>query len=493
MKYFSHFRFDRSERKLWLGPDVVALTRKAADLLAVLIQDAGATVSHQKILENVWPGTHVQQDNIKVLVHELRHALGDNPESPRYVQSEAGRGYSFVAAVADAPCPMLEGSGHSHPPSIARDYVMMAIDGALDAALNRREAAHLYFEGIAGSGKTTVCQEIYRRASRWPSVRVAYGRAHRTSTEPFPAIVALLERLVARYPREAAPVVERRAPTWFAHLQNRSTIIDQHPNAENAAKLAFELVDTFVELGQHEPFVLILEDLHWTQTPSLDILSMLAAEAIPSRIVVVATYAPFASLPPEVAGAPVSPAPILRSHLAPVQLLPLSEATVWDYLERRFGALCADALAGPIHGASAGHAASVTRIVDSLAAAGFLRHSISGWNLNVPLKRVHGLIVERVTDAIRAALDGFGPEELRLLQGAACVGWKFDTDSVAQLLGVDHPAALRHGFDVLATHLPIFERTAPAQGRGPILASGFRFIHRQWFDVLRAQSNLTAV
>jgi len=47
MKYFSHFRFDRSERKLWLGPEVVALTRKAADLLAVLIQDAGATVSHQ--------------------------------------------------------------------------------------------------------------------------------------------------------------------------------------------------------------------------------------------------------------------------------------------------------------------------------------------------------------------------------------------------------------------------------------------------------------
>jgi DNA-binding winged helix-turn-helix (wHTH) protein len=493
MKYFSHFRFDRGERKLWLGPDVVPLTRKAADLLAVLIQEAGATVSHQKILESVWPGTHVQQDNIKVLIHELRHALGDNPESPRYVQSEAGRGYSFVAAVADAPCPMLEGSGHSHTPSIARDYVMAAIDGALDAALNRREAAHLYFEGIAGSGKTTVCQEIYRRASRWPSVRVAYGRAHRTSTEPFPAIVALLERLVARFPREAAPVVERRAPTWFAHLQNRSTIVNQRPDTENAAKLAFELVDAFVEIGQHEPFVLILEDLHWTQMPSLDILSMLAAEAIPSRIVVVATYAPFASLPPGVPGSPSPPAPILRSHLAPVQLLPLPEATVWDYLERRFSALCADALAGPIHGASAGHAASVTRVADGLAAAGFVRHSTSGWSLNVPLKRLHGLIVERVGDAIRAALDGLGPEELRLLQGAASVGWKFDTDSVAHVLGVDHPVALRPGFDVLATHLPIFERTAPPPGRGPIAPTGFRFVHRQWFEVLRAQSTMTTV
>ena len=493
MKYFSHFRFDQSERKLWLGPDAVPLTRKAADLLAVLIQDAGSTVSHQKILEDVWPDTHVQQDNIKVLVHELRHALGDSPEAPRYVQSEAGRGYSFVAAVADAPCPMLEGSGHSHPPSIARDYVMTAIDGALDAALNRREAAHLYFEGIAGSGKTTVCQEIYRRASRWPSVRVAYGRAHRTSTETFPAIVALLERLVARYPREAAPVIERRAPTWFAHLQNRSTIVDQHPNMENAAKLAFELVDAF---GRDRPARAVCAH---PRRSALD-ADAVAGHPVDARCRghpvadrgrghIRAVRLPTAGS----AAAPASPAPILRSHLAPVQLLPLSEPTVWDYLERRFGALCADALAGPIHGASAGHAASVTRVVDSLAAAGFLRHGISGWNLSVPLKRVHGLIADRVTDAIRTALDGFGPEELRLLQGAASVGWKFDTDAVAQLLGVDHPAALRHGFDVLATHLPIFERTAPAPGRRPTAATGFRFIHRQWFDVLRAQSTLTAV
>ena len=62
-----------------------------------------------------------------------------------------------------------------------------------------------------------------------------------------------------------------------------------------------------------------------------------------------------------------------------------------------------------------------------------------------------------------------------------------------RVLGVDHPAGLRHGFDVLATHLPIFERTAPGPGRNTGGATGFRFVHRQWFDVLRAQSKLTAV
>jgi DNA-binding winged helix-turn-helix (wHTH) protein len=483
MKYFSHFRFDGSERKLWLGPDVVALTRKAGDLLALLVQEAGTTVSHQRILESVWPGTHVQQDNIKVLIHELRHSLGDNPEFPRYVQSEAGRGYSFVAAVADAPCPILEGSGHSHPPSISRDHVLQAVDAALDAALSRREAVPMYIEGITGSGKTTLCQEIARRAGRWPSVRTAYGRAHRTSTEPFAAILALLERLISRFPHAAA-VLERRAPTWYAHLLQRQPMVAKQADTEQTAKLAFELADAFTDLGEHEPFVLVVEDLHWMPTASLDVLSVLGAEPIPARLVLVATYAPFSVHP---GGGPVSPA--ANAH-QPVRLLPLSEATIWDYLERRFGGSCADALTAAIHGASAGHAASVTRVVDGLAAAGFLRHGSSGWTLSAPLKKAHALIGDRVTDAIRAALDGFGPEERRLLEAAACVGWKFDTDAVAQVLGMETSATLRNSFDVIATHLPILERTAPPPGRQQT-GGGFRFSHRQWFDVLRTRSAMS--
>ena len=416
----------------------------------------------------MWPGTHVQQDNIKVLVHELRHALGDNPEAPRYVQSEAGRGYSFVAAVADAPCPMLEGSGHSHPPSIARDYVMTAIDGALDAALNRREAAHLYFEGIAGSGKTTVCQEIYRRASRWPSVRVAYGRAHRTSTEPFPAIVALLERLVARYPREAAPVVERRAPTWFAHLQNRSTIVDQHPNAENAAKLAFELVDAFVEIGQHEPFVLILEDLHWTQTPSLDILSMLAAEAIPSRIVVVATYAPFASLP---AGSRRGTGVAGADSEKPSCAGPVASAVGSDGL-----GLSGTPVRGPVRRRVSRTDSWCVRRPRRIGDSGGGQPG-RGW---IPAAQHFRMESERAAEA-RARTD-CGPRDRRHPHGPGRIrpgrapaasrpppAWAGNSTRTRwrNCSALSHPAALRHGFDVLATHLPIFERTAPAPGRRP--------------------------
>ena len=100
MKHFARFRFDEVDRKLWSGADLVPLTRKAAEILACLIAHPGATVSHHTLMQTVWPDTHVQQDNIKVLVHELRHALGDSPASPRFIESESGRGYAFIAALA---------------------------------------------------------------------------------------------------------------------------------------------------------------------------------------------------------------------------------------------------------------------------------------------------------------------------------------------------------------------------------------------------------
>src|SRR5262245_26090699 len=112
MKYFPPFRFDQQERKLWRGATTIPLTRKAADLLACLVHHPGTTVPHQTRMDSVWPGTHVQPDNVKVLVHEVRQALDDDPGEPRFVRSEAGRGYAFVTAVADAPCPLSEGLAH---------------------------------------------------------------------------------------------------------------------------------------------------------------------------------------------------------------------------------------------------------------------------------------------------------------------------------------------------------------------------------------------
>src|SRR5262245_10209671 len=105
MKYFPPFRFDETHGTLWRGTTEIAVTRKAADVLRCLVEHAGAIVPQQTMLDEVWPDTNVQPENIKVLVRELRLALGDTPHESQFIANEPGRGYRFVAAVSNVPQP----------------------------------------------------------------------------------------------------------------------------------------------------------------------------------------------------------------------------------------------------------------------------------------------------------------------------------------------------------------------------------------------------
>lgn len=491
MKHFSRFRFDEIDRKLWSGADLVPLTRKAAEILACLITHPGATVSHQMLMQSVWPDTHVQQDNIKVLVHELRHALGDSPASPRFIESESGRGYAFIAALADAPCPLLDEVGHHHAPLIVRDDLMGTIEQSLDRAITSREVSFLFLEGISGSGKTTLCREITRRAGRWPALRTSSVRARsRTGGDQFALIVELLERLTARYPALVHPVLTRFAPTWSSRIDDRSHGGGRSDRLEATPGLVRELADALGELCQEHPFLIVLEDLHFAGSRTLDLLYSLAADNMPARLVVVGTYAPFGSASARLALEPFSRLARLQGHPPTLRLLPLTEVQVRDYLERRFGAPCAEALAPPIHRATTGHAASVARVADGLASAGFMQQGIGGWRLTMPLSTVDSLIADTMSDAIRAQLEGINPEDRRLLKAAATVGWRFSDRAIAEVLGLRRVDLLQDSLDTLAAHLPVFERLSPARPKRSTTTAVFRFRHQQWFDLLRERETM---
>jgi len=100
MKLFLSFHLDPADGTLWRGHEQVPLTRKAAALLRCLVDRAGSSVGKADIMRAVWPDTHVHPDNVKVLVREIRIALGDDPHAPTFIRSDAGHGYTFIAPVA---------------------------------------------------------------------------------------------------------------------------------------------------------------------------------------------------------------------------------------------------------------------------------------------------------------------------------------------------------------------------------------------------------
>jgi len=81
----------------------VRLTSTEYRLLEELVRHAGRTLSHRYLLERVWgPEYGHEAHYLRVFVRRLRRKLGDDPDHPRYIQTEWNTGYRFVPS---APAP----------------------------------------------------------------------------------------------------------------------------------------------------------------------------------------------------------------------------------------------------------------------------------------------------------------------------------------------------------------------------------------------------
>jgi pimeloyl-ACP methyl ester carboxylesterase/DNA-binding winged helix-turn-helix (wHTH) protein len=107
---FGEFALDRTNASLLRGNTPVALTPRAFSVLEYLAQHAGRLVTKYEFMDQIWPGEFVGDAALKVCVREIRRALADDPQQPRYVETAHRRGYRFIApvkivtnAAADAP------------------------------------------------------------------------------------------------------------------------------------------------------------------------------------------------------------------------------------------------------------------------------------------------------------------------------------------------------------------------------------------------------
>jgi len=74
------------------------LTPTEYKLLYHLVRNAGHVLQHGTLLAKVWGREYVDEvDYIRVYIRRLRDKLGDDPDDPRYIQTERGLGYRFIA------------------------------------------------------------------------------------------------------------------------------------------------------------------------------------------------------------------------------------------------------------------------------------------------------------------------------------------------------------------------------------------------------------
>ena len=96
---FGEFQVDPLARSLRRHEELVALNRRAFDVLLYLVQNPGRVLSRDELLKNIWPDTFVDENTLAQSISALRRALDEKRGDNSYIATLPGRGYQFVSAV----------------------------------------------------------------------------------------------------------------------------------------------------------------------------------------------------------------------------------------------------------------------------------------------------------------------------------------------------------------------------------------------------------
>jgi predicted ATPase/DNA-binding winged helix-turn-helix (wHTH) protein len=162
---FGPFRLLPARQLLLEGEKTLRVGSRALEILKVLVEHAGTLVSKEDLVARVWPGTFVEEGNLRVHMAALRRVLGDGQSGNRYIATIPGRGYRFVAPVSilAGPQPPEPPRGaaeisHNLPVSLTRIVGRSDIVAALAEQLPTRRFITL--AGPGGIGKTTVALAV---------------------------------------------------------------------------------------------------------------------------------------------------------------------------------------------------------------------------------------------------------------------------------------------------------------------------------------------
>lgn len=312
--------------------------------------------------------------------------------------------------------------------------------------------------GEAGVGKTTLVSRLAARAHGQGGV-VVYGRCDEDLGVPYQPWIEALSTIIERLPDESlhdhtaacGGALARIVPA----LAQRAQVLvpaGSDPEAERFA-LFGAVTDLLQRAATLAPTILVLDDLHWADRPTISLLRHVAGVAEPMRLVVVATYrqTDLGSGHPLVdALGPLHREPgvelVTLSGLDDIELLELMEATAGHEMDSD-GLALRDAIAAETNG----NAFFASEILRHLAESGAISRQEGRWVPAVDLAQ-QGLPVS-VRHVVTQRVARLGPAAERLLRLAAVIGRDFDFGLIAEVADLDEDDALDLLDDAVAAAL----------------------------------------
>src|SRR5262245_60209517 len=244
---FGRFRLDSTNECLWQDRQAISLRPKAFAVLKLLIEHPGQLVTKRELLETVWPATFVSDAVLKASIRQLREAMGDDVESPRYIETAHRRGYRFIGKITDEP------SGETgHRRRMSAETIVSA--PAPSAVVLGREAEFeklrawterawagerqvVFVTGEPGIGKTTLVNGFLQQASAAADVLIARGQCFEQfgAGEPYLPVLEGLSRL-GRAPggERIIQLLRQHAPAWLLELPSLLSAAEREHFREQA-------------------------------------------------------------------------------------------------------------------------------------------------------------------------------------------------------------------------------------------------------------------
>ena len=502
---FGPFRLDRGNARLLRDGRPVAITPKAFDVLDYLARRPDKLVTKDELLSAVWPDVIVGDASVKVCVRESRKALDDGAKTPKFIETVHRRGYRFIGAatpLAATPAAPVAGpppairmtapaaparASHAQPLVVGRGREIEQLRECLTSAAGG-ERQVVFVTGAPGSGKTAVVDSFVARAAFGDGERplVLSGCCFEQfgTGEPYLPVWDALGR-AAR---------ERPSPPLCDLLTRRggaaSPPVASEPRAMSN-RVLHELVEVLEGMAADAPVVLLLEDVHWADYSTVDLLSALARRRGAAKLMVVATFRP---AEPSLQKHPLRGVvrELLTARLCrEVSLEPLGREAVAEYLATRFdgGGLPA-AFVRRLHQRTEGHPLFLTHLIDDLVEQGVLLEDAGKWRLagdagspRAWMAVLDTQVPRSVRGMIELQIERLTADEQEVLESAAVAGVEFSAAAAAAALGRD-VVEIERVCDAFVRRHRFLEQHGYVEWPDGTVATHYRFVHELYHNVV---------
>jgi len=448
---FDTFRLDVLDERLWENERNVRLGHKAFAVLEYLVSQPGQLVTKHDLLSRAWPDTAVSEAVLTTAMREIRRALRDQARVPHYIETVHGRGYRFIAPVAEtsvsaAPAqPTVSATiepdalAHFHLSRVAPSGSLVGREAELTrlhewyAAVEQGARRIVFVAGEAGIGKTVLAEAFVSEVAAAGKVYVGHGQCIQQygAGEAYLPILEALGRLAREGALPVIDILRDYAPSWLLHLPSLEPDKEfDAPSSVTSERMLRELADALEILTAHDALILVLEDLHWSDTSTLELLAYIARRRDPARLMIVVTYRPVEVLLHE------HPLRNLIAELRPRSQCPelvldfLSSESVHSYVLKRCGRIPQlEQLAEVLYRRTGGHPLFLTTIVDELLRQRIMDNVDTAGFVAADPKAI--AIPASVRQFIEHRFEHLSGEEQAILEAASVAGDPFSVGAVA--------------------------------------------------------------